>query len=207
MVPLCCIYTARRRRRQYVLIETSTFPLFWVKHESSLTNISKYFHKRNNNKKDYYIELNLFFLCCLACFKFVRNKHAQVFRIGLTLFRQYTCQNICDSFFLNWTYFNIVAFFFVGLFFFFFFFFFVVVYLFSFVCFFSFCLQWTPTVIYLYLVCIINWQPVWLENCWHAVNLDKQTLDTGVLRKKNYSLFLNMNCYYMYLFLLRKQIK
>ena len=77
---------------------------------------------------------------------------------------QYTCQNICDSFFLNRTCFNVV--------------------------FFSFCLQWTPTVIYLFLVWVINWQPVWLEYCWHAVNLDKQTLDTGVLRKKNYSLFL-----------------
>ena len=32
-----------------------------VKHESSLTDISKYFRKRNNNKKNYYIELNLFF--------------------------------------------------------------------------------------------------------------------------------------------------
>ena len=44
-----------------------------------------------------------------------------------------------------------------------------------------------------------------------SVNLDKQTLDTGVLRKKNYSLFLectfDMNNCYMYLFLLRKQIK
>ena len=43
------------------------------------------------------------------------------------------------------------------------------------------------------------------------VNLDKQTLDIGVLRKKNYSLFLDytfdMNNCYMYLFLLRKQIK
>ena len=34
----------------YVLVETSTFPLFWVKHEPSSTdNISKYFYKRNNN--------------------------------------------------------------------------------------------------------------------------------------------------------------
>ena len=44
-----------------------------------------------------------------------------------------------------------------------------------------------------------------------SVNLDKQTLDIGVLRKKNYSLFLectfDMNNCYMYLFLLRKQIK
>ena len=43
------------------------------------------------------------------------------------------------------------------------------------------------------------------------VNLDKQTLDTGVLKKKNYSLFLDctfdMNNCYMYLFLLSKQIK
>ena len=34
-----------------VLIETSTFPLYWVKHEPSSTDISKYFYKRNNNKK------------------------------------------------------------------------------------------------------------------------------------------------------------
>ena len=61
MVPLCCIHTAQRRRRQYVLVETSTFPLFWVKHEPSSTDISKYFYKTNNNKKDYYIELDLFF--------------------------------------------------------------------------------------------------------------------------------------------------
>ena len=44
-----------------------------------------------------------------------------------------------------------------------------------------------------------------------SVNLDKETLDTGVLRKKNYSLFLectfDMNNCYMYLFLLRKQIQ
>ena len=37
-----------------------------------------------------------------------------------------------------------------------------------------------------------------------VVVLDKQTLDTGVLRKKNYSLFLectfDMNICYMYLF-------
>ena len=43
------------------------------------------------------------------------------------------------------------------------------------------------------------------------VNLDKQTLDTGVLRKKNYFLFLDctfdMNNCDMYLFLLRKQTK
>ena len=43
------------------------------------------------------------------------------------------------------------------------------------------------------------------------VNLDKQTLDTGVLRKKNYSMFFDctfdMNNSYMYLFLLREQIK
>ena len=43
------------------------------------------------------------------------------------------------------------------------------------------------------------------------VNLDKQTLDTGVLKKKNYSLFLDctfdMNNCCMYLFLLSKQIK
>ena len=43
------------------------------------------------------------------------------------------------------------------------------------------------------------------------VNLDKQTVDTGVLKKKNYSLFLyctfDMNNCYMYLFLLSKQIK
>ena len=43
------------------------------------------------------------------------------------------------------------------------------------------------------------------------VNLDKQILDTGVLRKMNYSLFFDctfdMNNCYMYLFLLRKQIK
>ena len=47
--------------------------------------------------------------------------------------------------------------------------------------------------------------------CCFFVNLDKQTLDIGVLRKKNYSLFLDytfdMNNCYMYLFLLRKQIK
>ena len=74
--------------RRYVLVET-TFPLYWVKHELSSTDISKYFYKRNNNKKrtikikkDYYIELNLFFLCWLACFKFVRNKNVQVFGTG-----------------------------------------------------------------------------------------------------------------------------
>ena len=39
----------------------------------------------------------------------------------------------------------------------------------------------------LYLVCVVNWQPVWLEYCWHAVNIDEQTLDICVLRK---SLFL-----------------
>ena len=103
-------YTAQRRRRQHVLVETSTFPLYWVKHEPSSTDISKYFYKRNNNKKDYYIELNLFFLCWLACFKFMRNKNTQIFRIGLTLFWQYTCQNICDSFFLNWTCFKVFFF-------------------------------------------------------------------------------------------------
>ena len=63
------------------------------------------------------------------------------------------------------------------------------------------CLQRTPTVIYLYLVWVINWQPVWLEYCWHAVNLDEQTLDIGVLRK-NYFFFLectfDMNNCYMY---------
>ena len=50
-----------------------------------------------------------------------------------------------------------------------------------------------------------------LKVVFFFVNLDKQTLGTGVLRKKNYSLFLDCtfdrnNCY-MYLFLLRKQIK
>ena len=63
--------------------------------------------------------------------------------------------------------------------------------------------------LYIYLVWIINLQPVLQEYCWHAVNLDKQTLDIGVLRKKNYSLFLECtfdmnNCD---LFLLRKKIK
>ena len=29
--------------------------------------------------------------------------------------------------------------------------------------------------LYLYLVWVINWQPVWLEYTWHAVNLNKQT--------------------------------
>ena len=61
MVPLCCIRTAQRRQRQYVPVETATFPLFWVKQEPSSTDISKYFYKTNNNKNDYYIELNLFF--------------------------------------------------------------------------------------------------------------------------------------------------
>ena len=51
MLHLCCIYTAQRRRRQYVLVETSTFALFWVKHELSSTDISKYVYKTNNNKK------------------------------------------------------------------------------------------------------------------------------------------------------------
>ena len=64
-------------------------------------------------------------------------------------------------------------------------------------------LQWTSIVKYLYLVWVINWQLVCLEYCCNAVNLDKQTLDTGVLRKKNYSLFLectfDMNTCYMYL--------
>ena len=139
MVPVCCIYIAQRRRRQYVLVETSTFPLYWVKHDPSSTDVSKYFYKRNNNKKkDYYIELSLFFLCWLACFKSVRNKNVQVFRIGLTFFWQYTCQNICDSFFLYWRCFNVfLLLFFFFLFFnfiyfiyLFFFFFFVVVVLF-----------------------------------------------------------------------------
>ena len=43
------------------------------------------------------------------------------------------------------------------------------------------------------------------------VNLDKQTLDTGVLRKKNYSLFLectfDVNNCYMYLFFVEKTNK
>ena len=43
------------------------------------------------------------------------------------------------------------------------------------------------------------------------VNLDKQTLDTGVLRKMNYSLFLDctfdMNNCYMYLFFVEKTNK
>ena len=167
MVSFCFIYTAQRRWRPYVLVKASTFPLFWVKHKPSSTDISKYFYKRNNNKKYYYIKLNLFFLCWLACFKFVQNKNAQVFCIGLTLFWQlYTSKHVILSFYTEC--FNVVAFF---------------------CCVFC-CLQWTPTVIYLYLVWVINWQPVWLEYCWHSVNFDTQTLDASVLRKKNYSLFL-----------------
>ena len=33
-------------------VETSTFPLYWVKHEPYSTDISKWFYKRNNNKKN-----------------------------------------------------------------------------------------------------------------------------------------------------------
>ena len=124
-------------------------------------------------------------------FKFVRNKNAQIFHIGLTLFWQYTCQNICDSFFLNRMCFNVCFLLLLFFFLFFLFFFFLFLFFFFSVFFFLFFfLQWTPTVIYLYLVWVINWQPVWLQYCWHAVNLDKQTLDTGVLRKKDYPLFL-----------------
>ena len=55
------------------------------------------------------------------------------------------------------------------------------------------------------MVWVINWQLVWLEYCWHAVNLDKQTLDTGVLRKKNYSY--DINTCYMYLLKYNKENK
>ena len=158
---LCWIYTAQRRRRLYVLVETSTFQLFWVKHEPSSTDILKYFYKRNNNKKTIisnwtyfsYADWLVSSLCeTKMCFTLVwyyfDNTHVKTHAIL--------------SFFLNWTCSNVVV----------------------------LCLQWTPTVIYLYLVWIINWPPVWLEYCWHPVNLDEQTSDIGVLRKKNYSFFL-----------------
>ena len=125
MVPLCCIYTAQRRQWQYVLVETSTFRRTEWNTSHPRQIFQNIFTKGITiKKKDYYIQLNLFFLCWLACFKSVRNKNVQVFRIGLTLFWQYTCQNICDSFFLNWTCFNVVVFlFFLFCVFFFFFFF------------------------------------------------------------------------------------
>ena len=84
---------------------------------------------------------------------------------------------------------------------------------FFFVCLFCLFVNSEHLQLYGYIWCVINWQSVWLEYCWHAVNLDEQTLDTGVLRKKNYSLFLectctfDMNNCYMYLFLLRKKKK
>ena len=133
MVPLCCIYTTQRSRRQYVPVETATFPLFQVKYESSSTDISKYFYKRNNNKKDYYIELNLFFLCWLTCFKMLK-----CFALVWHYFDSIR-QNICDSFFLNRTCFNVVVVVFLYVFF------------FLFVCLFLFCLHWTPTVKYIYI--------------------------------------------------------
>ena len=83
--------------------------------------------------------------------------------------------------------------------------FFVVFFFFFFVFFFFFCCCccfFVVVVVFFFLL---------LFFFFFFVNLDKQTLDTGVLRKKNYSLLLDctfdMNNCYIYLFLLRKQIK
>ena len=60
-----------------------------------------FFYKRNNNKKDisnwtYFPMLTGLFQVC------AKQKCSSVsFRIGLTLFLQYTYQNTCDSFFLS----------------------------------------------------------------------------------------------------------
>ena len=111
MVPLCCIYTAQRSRRQYVLVETSTFPLYWVKHEPSSTDISKYFYKRNNNKKRLLYRTEPIFPVLTGLFQVcAKQKCSSVSHWFDTLFWQYTCQNICDSFFLNWRCFNVCLF-------------------------------------------------------------------------------------------------
>ena len=137
MVPLCCIYTAKRRRRQYIPFRCTEWN---TSHPRQIfQNIFTKAITIKKKKDYYYIELNLFFQCWLACFKFVRNKNVQVFRIGLTLFWQYTCQNICDSFFLNWRCFNVFFFFFCYCFFFFFVFFFLFVLFFVVVVVFVFC--------------------------------------------------------------------
>ena len=121
--------------------------------------------------KDYYIELNFFSYADWPVCILCETKMLKCFALVWNNTHAKTYAIL--SFFLNWTCFNVVV----------------------------FCLQWTPTVIYLYLVWVINWQPVWLEYCWHAVNLDKQTLDICILFC---SLFLectfDMNICYMYLF-------
>ena len=72
---------------------TSTFPQYWVKHEPSSTDISKYFYKGNNNKNRLLYRTEPIFSI---------NKNVQVFRIGLTFvfcFCLFLCFFFCFFFF------------------------------------------------------------------------------------------------------------
>ena len=103
-----------------------------------------FFCKSNNNKKDYYVELNLFFPMLTGLFQVCAKQKCSSVSHCFTLIINYFDKTHVKthailSFFLNWMCSNVVV----------------------------LCLQWTSTVIYmyLYLVWVINWQPVWLEYC------------------------------------------